>query len=1185
MRLLSGHHATVSITPGTISPVGEIGLQATSMTASLDIVPGTAPNFKVSVNGLAVTTPQGTVTIAALQFPFPLGFDITNPASLGISVTQREQLVLAFLVSELSSAFGSLGLATAVLFGAAAGAPGLPSDFPPLADPSGPGSLLTDPLSAVRTWIGKVATQLSSNGSCFFTAFIPWLEAWLSNQLPTNLTTPPNVPSLEGQGTYDDPWVLPLGAGSPASGLLWLEPEGPPSTASLAAAAVTAATSFDTLATALTGAARYLGATPPTALSPGLASLSTYLTSSDGVVPASSQVPTGGTWTSGTAIGSAHNLQAADPSAITQILAQVDSWGAPGSNRAILLLGPAFLDHTEWSALLTQAETARSGSTNAAATFNLRVSGVAPASIDLRPVTAIADYYTADLQDDGSGDIAGLSAQIGLLTARILALKPNAVILLVAHSTAGVPARAYTESNASQVKGLNTLGTPHLSAPLTPLTDGPTAEALRAIGTLLPNGLAPGPLTDALNHLRHALDGYLPPATAGALPLPFPYPYGDFAGSADTGTGGVPALALGGPLGGAAGVNLLSAMQAAASTAINGFTAKAPTHLAFGAKIALPLGVNTDVSARAAARLDAGRVALQTGAPDPPHPAHALSVDIAISRPGGWLAGGTLSFAGLGTALVDVRVRSAEFGAAFTLNGTALSAAPYARLTDAAFHGTTLPQVNWNDPQLAASLGSVFTGIAAIAPAAGSSLATLLSTLEALGICAANAGGGIGIAADAITALTADPLSFLSANASSALAAGSIPGFTAMSGGFSYTPAALPFELLVLTSPPTVGLGTTASQGLSLGSNAALTFSIALPLATMQPNISAGLQLGPATLNYSAGTLTLAVPPALSSLQLYPVPASATILAALESALPWLLVQVAGNAVLEQAVGRGFDDCGNALVPPATGRLDCEHEGARRRHVPRSGKDQCASHADRHAARRTRDYCNREKSDRDQPHHNCTHRRSARTVAWTHHRQDPAPGSAGELYSAGAALRNLAQRSHYLWRGCKRHSPFAAARRRRRDRTSSRVQRLCGIRKRSQNTSACRARWPRWRIASSQSASQTHARRGSGFGYLRHRRRVCRAQHPARGHVEQHLVQHPQQHCAHGFPECGLVVFQRRDLAFERPAARHHRRFRLGPQLDAAGSIRRRVRHIVAARRLGRIRLHAGALDQHRHSH
>ena len=490
-RLLGGHHATVSITPGTISPVGGIGLQATSMTASLDIVPGTAPNFKVSVNGLAVTTPQGTVTIAALQFPFPPGFDITNPASLGISVTQLEQLVLAFLVSELSSAFGSLGLATSVLFGAAAGAPGLPSDFPPLADPAGPGSLLTDPLSAVRTWIGKVATQLSSNGSCFFTAFIPWLEAWLSNQLPTNLTTPPNVPSVEGQGTYDDPWVLPLGAGSPASGLLWLEPEGPPSTASLAAAAVTAATSFDTLATALTGAVRYLGATPPTALSPGLASLSTYLTSSDGVVPVSSQVPTGGTWTSGTAIGSAHNLQAADPSAITQILAQVDSWAAPGSNRAILLLGPAFLDHTEWSALLAQAETAHSGSTNAAATFSLRVSGVAPASIDLRPVTAIADYYTADLQDDGSGDIAGLSAQIGLLTARILALKPNAVILLVAHSTAGVPARAYTESNASQVKGLITLGTPHLSAPLTPLTDGPTAEALRAIGTLLPNGWHP----------------------------------------------------------------------------------------------------------------------------------------------------------------------------------------------------------------------------------------------------------------------------------------------------------------------------------------------------------------------------------------------------------------------------------------------------------------------------------------------------------------------------------------------------------------------------------------------------------------------------------------------------------------------------------------------------------------------
>jgi len=78
-----------------------------------------------------------------------------------------------------------------------------------------------------------------------------------------------------------------------------------------------------------------------------------------------------------------------------------------------------------------------------------------------RPVTALADFYTADLQDAGSGDFTGLSAQIGLITARIIALKPGLLLLLVAHSTAGVAARFTHPANATQVKGLITLGTPH----------------------------------------------------------------------------------------------------------------------------------------------------------------------------------------------------------------------------------------------------------------------------------------------------------------------------------------------------------------------------------------------------------------------------------------------------------------------------------------------------------------------------------------------------------------------------------------------------------------------------------------------------------------------------------------------------------------------------------------------------
>ena len=481
VRLLGGHHAIAAITPGAIASIAGLDVQVSAVTAALDIVPGTAPVFQASIEGLTVTTPAGVLHPGTIKFPFPSGFDVTNPAALGLSVAEFEQLILAMLVRSLSSAFGTAGLASAVLIGAGASAPGLQSDFPVLSDPAGQGSLFTDPLAAVSAWLNKVATQLSADGSSFLSTAIAWLEGWLSASLPADLNTAPDASSVQGSGTYDDPWVLPFGAGFPASGLLWLEPDGPPSMAPLAGAAIGAASDFDGLLVALQEAERYLGQIPSAALASGLTSLAGHLTSTDGVVPLSSQIPTGGSWTTGTAIGTAHHLQPTDSSAITQILTQIDTWAAPGTNRAVLLLGPAFRDHSDWNNLLNQAEIAHTGSTNANATFNLRVPGVAPASIDLRPVTALADFYTADLQDAGSGDFTGLSAQIGLITARIIALKPGATILLVAHSTAGVAARLYTSANATQVKGLITLGTPHHGAPLTPLTDGVTAEALRKL--------------------------------------------------------------------------------------------------------------------------------------------------------------------------------------------------------------------------------------------------------------------------------------------------------------------------------------------------------------------------------------------------------------------------------------------------------------------------------------------------------------------------------------------------------------------------------------------------------------------------------------------------------------------------------------------------------------------------------
>ena len=112
-----------------------------------------------------------------------------------------------------------------------------------------------------------------------------------------------------------------------------------------------------------------------------------------------------------------------------------------------------------------------------------------------------------------------------------------------------------TAANAAAVKGLITLGSPHQGAPLTPLLDESTADALRVIGDWLPKRSGRWAAAGRTGRFRRAgLDGYLPPATGRCRPIAWPYPVADFAGAGTTTTGGVPQCALGGPVGGVGGV-------------------------------------------------------------------------------------------------------------------------------------------------------------------------------------------------------------------------------------------------------------------------------------------------------------------------------------------------------------------------------------------------------------------------------------------------------------------------------------------------------------------------------------------------------------------------------------------------------------------------------------------------------
>ena len=127
----------------------------------------------------------------------------------------------------------------------------------------------------------------------------------------------------------------------------------------------------------LPGLSNGLANSDPGLLASALSSLSAYFASGDGVVPLASHVPTSANWTAGTTLTSAHTAQPSDPAAISQILAQVDSMaGGAGNARTVLLLGPAFSDHTIWNALL--ADPNLHGATAPGTNFNLRVPGLDP---------------------------------------------------------------------------------------------------------------------------------------------------------------------------------------------------------------------------------------------------------------------------------------------------------------------------------------------------------------------------------------------------------------------------------------------------------------------------------------------------------------------------------------------------------------------------------------------------------------------------------------------------------------------------------------------------------------------------------------------------------------------------------------------------------------------------------------
>jgi hypothetical protein len=553
------------------------------------------------------------------------------------------------------------------------------------------------------------------------------------------------------------------------------------------------------------------------------------------------------------------------------------------------------------------------------------VPGLDPSVVDLTVVSAKADYYTADLADDGTGNLVSLSAQIARLVARVQQLNGSTPVTLVAHSTAGLAARTFTAANPTLVQGLITLGTPHLGSPLPLLADSRIADALRVVQIIRPQ-LAASSTRDALDFLVQALDGYVPVTTVGALPVALPFPAGSFTtpipAPAAIDSGGCPVLALGSQLNGALLDSLKPGFAALAAAAANPtVTPAAPTHLAFGARAHINLATTTAGSAAVdtTIRGDLFQLALSSGAAAPPHPAHALHVRATLTNPNGWLVGASSA-----VAASDVRIRWAEIGADILPGAGGLNVQPVVNLHQVSWHGPLSAQASYGDANTQALLGAILQTISTPAPATTSSAGILLTTLQALDIAVVDSHGGIGISADAYSAIAADAAGFLGPQLTAALSAGA--GFAGFTATIAIVPGrgatAIPEWVLTVSTLPleiylapgaqglwTIGLRTIATAGAtgwSIATNTTLNFDANVTIPTFTPALDAGFSLGAFTLAWTSAQLTVSATSRLPPFTLIPAPTTASLEAVLTTTLPRLLFSGAASAALEAIVGPGL---------------------------------------------------------------------------------------------------------------------------------------------------------------------------------------------------------------------------------------------------------------------------------------
>lgn len=525
-----------------------------------------------------------------------------------------------------------------------------------------------------------------------------------STDAPLSLPRLEDLPfSLEGTGTYEQPYALGLRA--PAArgvqGLLWLDPDGPPEGDALAVAIATLAPALrdlgalplsqiapalDVLSRLDTGIADALSGVLPAPLGTGLAALEDFLNGSDGLVLTASQVPpTTSGWTTPAAPLSASHVHAlAQADVVAEIRRQVQAWDSAGT-APVLLIGAPFAANAAWAPV----QAAIGGTT---ATFSFRVAGTAPDAVSTAPLAGTARLTAAELAvwNDAPGLAPGARAvpldaavgvssqaeQVARLVQRIAQVRPGERIVVVAHSASGLAARAALQRAgiAPLVRGLITVGTPHIGTPLPWLANPPLAEALGALQRLSPQMPLGGGVREALDALWGFVRERAPDGAAWLWPAQAFAPVGDLALPSGV-TGHAIGLRLPEP---SLAASLGAAFATRAQQLRDAQAARAPvSHIGFGLALApaVPASEGT-LRLRTQVRMDLARVQVAAGTHARGMPRLVLKAELWRSE--GWLVGG---------ANTRVRVRRAELGCEITETGIV----PVVRLVDAAVEGVQAP--------------------------------------------------------------------------------------------------------------------------------------------------------------------------------------------------------------------------------------------------------------------------------------------------------------------------------------------------------------------------------------------------------------------------------------------------------------------------------------------------------------